>query len=105
MWASYAALLLMGILSGPVARQPMRALRQAARTADDETVSAARAAASSAILRLSLLVRVVFGLALVYLMTAKPDAAESLLVLGLASVLTIAANRSKRTARALQSAA
>jgi hypothetical protein len=35
--------------------------------------------ASSSILRLSLLVRVVFGLAAVYLMIGKPDAGESLL--------------------------
>ena len=99
MRASYAALLLMGIVSGPVARHPMRVLRQAARTPGDGAVPALRAAASSAILRLSLRLRVVFGLAVVYLMIGKPDAGESLFVLSLASVLTIASSLSRRTAQ------
>jgi len=55
-----------------------------------------RAAASHSILRLSLRVRVAFGLAVVYLMIGKPDAAGSLLVMGLAFVLTIATSVSKR---------
>jgi len=41
----------------------MRALRQAAQTPGDGVVSALRAAASHSILRLSLRVRVAFGLA------------------------------------------
>ena len=74
MRATYAALLVMAIVSGPVARAPMRALRQAAQTPGDEVVSALREAASHSILRLSLRVRVAFGLAVVYLMIGKPDA-------------------------------
>ena len=96
MRASYAALLLMAIVGGPVAHPPMRALRQAAQTPGDGVVSALRAAASHSILRLSLRVRVAFGLAVVYLMIGKPDAAASLLVMGLALVLTIATSVSKR---------
>jgi uncharacterized membrane protein len=96
MRASYAALLLMAIVGGPVARAPMRALRQAAQTPGDGVVAALRAAASHSILRLSLRVRVAFGLAIVYLMIGKPDAAGSLLVMGLAFVLTIATSVSKR---------
>jgi uncharacterized membrane protein len=98
MRASYAALLLMGIVSGPVARSPIRALRQAAQTPGDGAASALRVAASSSILRLSLRVRIAFGLAVVYLMIGKPDAVDSLLVIGLASVLTIATSLSKRAA-------
>ena len=56
-------------------------------------------APSSPMLRLSLRVRIAFGLAVVYLMIAKPDAGESLLVLALASVLTIATNFIMRTAQ------
>ena len=95
MRASYAALLVMAIVSGPVARAPMRALRHAAQTPGDGVVSALRAAASHSILRLSLRVRVAFGLALVYLMIGKPDAPGSLLVMGLALVLTMATSVSK----------
>ena len=94
--ASYAALLVMAIVSGPVARAPMRALRQAAQTPGDGVVSALRAAASHSILRLSLRVRVAFSLAVVYLMIGKPDAPGSLLVMGIALVLTIATAGSNR---------
>ena len=89
----------MAIVGGPVARPPMRALRQAGQTPGDGVVSALRAAASHSILRLSLRVRVAFGLAVVYLMIGKPDAADSLLVMGLALALTIATSVSKRQAQ------
>jgi cell division protein FtsW (lipid II flippase) len=62
------------------------------------TVSALRAAASSPILRLSLRVRIVFGLAVVFLMIAKPDAGESLLVLAVAAVVTLSTSFTRRTA-------
>jgi hypothetical protein len=77
----------------------MRALRQAVQTPGDGAVSALREAASSSILRLSLRIRIAFGLAVVYLMIGKPDAVDSLLVIGLASVLTIATSMSKRAAQ------
>lgn|SRR5262245_27774340 len=79
MRASYGALLLMGIVSGPMTRAPIHSLREAAR-------------------RLSLPLRVVFGLGVVYLMIRKPDAGESLLVIGLAAALTLALNLSRRNA-------
>ena len=47
-------------------------------------------------LRLSLRIRVAFGLAIVFLMIAKPGAGESLLVLVLASIATIATSLSRR---------
>jgi hypothetical protein len=96
MRASYGALLLMAIVSGPVSRSPMRALK---RVADVPTagVVALQAAAANPILRLSLRIRVAFGLAIVFLMIAKPAAGESLLVLALASMATIATSLTRRT--------
>ena len=96
MRASYGALLLMAIVGGPVSRSAMRALKRVADVPADGT-AALRAAAANPILRLSLRVRVVFGLALVFLMIAKPAAGESLLVLALASIVTIATSLTGRT--------
>jgi hypothetical protein len=101
MRASYAALLLMAIVSGPIARPRLRALRRAAEDPSDRALSALRAAASDAGLRASLRVRLVFGLAVVYLMIGKPDASDSLLVMGLAAVLAIVASVPKRLARSV----
>ena len=91
MRASYGALLLMAIVSGPVARSPMRALKRLADLHADGTV-ALQAAAANPMLRLALRIRIAFGLAVVFLMIAKPAAGESLLVLVLASMVTIAAS-------------
>ena len=96
MRASYGALLLMAIVSGPVSRSPMRALKRLADVPADGTVSL-RTAAANPILRLSLRIRVAFGLAIVFLMIAKPAAAESLLVLALALMVTIATSLTRRT--------
>ena len=96
MRASYGALLLMAIVSGPVSRSPMRALKRVAGLPADGTV-ALRAAAANPILRLSLRIRVAFRLAIVFLMIAKPAAGESLLVLVLASMVTIATSLTRRT--------
>jgi hypothetical protein len=96
MRASYGALLLMAIVSGPVSRSPMRALKRVADVTAEGTV-ALRAAAANPILRLSLRIRVAFGLAIVLLMIAKPGAGESLLVLALASIMTIATSLTRRT--------
>ena len=96
MRASYGALLLMAIVSGPVSRSPMRALKRVADVPADGTV-ALRATATNPILRLSLRIRVAFGLAIVFLMIAKPAAGESLLVLALASMATIATSLTRRT--------
>jgi hypothetical protein len=96
MRASYGALLLMAIVSGPVSRSPMRALKRVADVPADGTV-ALRAAAANPILWLSLRTRIAFGLAVVFLMIAKPAAGESLLVLALASMVTIATSLTRRT--------
>jgi hypothetical protein len=93
--ASYGGLLLMAIVGGPVSRSPMRALKRAAAVPADGTV-ALRAAAAHPILRLSLATRVPFGLAIVFLMIAKPATAESLLVLALATIATIATSLTGR---------
>ena len=95
MRASYGALLLMAIVGGPVSRSPMRALKRVADVPADGTV-APRAAAANPILQLSLRTRVAFGLAIVFLMIAKPATGESLLVLVLASIATIATSLSRR---------
>ena len=95
MRASYGALFLMAIVSGPVARSPMRALTNVGDVPADGTV-ALRAAAANPSLRLSLRIRVAFGLAIVFLMIAKPGAGESLLVLVLASIATIATSLTRR---------
>jgi hypothetical protein len=97
MRASYGALLLMAIVSGPVSRLPLRALKRAADIPADGTVSTLRAGAVNPILRLSLRMRIAFGLAIVFLMVAKPAAGESLLVLALASMATIATSVTRRT--------
>ena len=95
--ASYGALLLMAVVGGPVSRSPMRALKRAADLPADVIVTL-RAAADNPILRLSLRTRIAFGLAVVFLMIAKPAAGESLLVLALASIATIATSLTRRPA-------
>ena len=96
MRASYGALLLIAIVSGPVSRSRMRALKRVADEPADGTV-ALREAAAHPILRLSLRVRIAFGLAIVFLMIAKPAAGESLFVLALALMVTIAMSLTRRT--------
>jgi hypothetical protein len=85
--ATYLALLVMGIVGGPVTRRRMRALQQAAKDPHDTNVTVLQIAASHPILRLSVSVRVVFGLAVVYLMIGKPDVVESVLALSAATIL------------------
>jgi len=98
MRTSYAAIVLMAVFGGPVARPRMRALLRAAEDVSDRAISAVRAAASDALLRASVRVRVAFGLAVVYLMIGKPDLSESLLVLGAAAILAIATSVPRREA-------
>jgi hypothetical protein len=98
MRATYGALLLMAIVSGPVSRSPMRALKRLAYLPADGTVGLQEAAANP-ILRLALRIRIAFSLAAVFLMIAKPAASGSLLVLALASMVVIAASLIRRPAR------
>jgi hypothetical protein len=97
--ASYGALLLMGIVAGPITRPRIQALQRAVVDPNGGTMTALRAAASDSILRASVRVRVVFGLAVVYLMIGKPDASGSLLVLGLASIAAVVMAVSMRQPR------
>jgi len=95
MRASYGALLVMAIVGGSMSRSPMRALTRVTDGAEDAT-GALRAAAANPILWLSLRIRVAFGLAIVFLMIAKPAAGESLLVLTVAAIVTIATSLTRR---------
>ena len=74
MRASYVALALMAI-AGTVSRRP---------------------SASDALVRMSLRVRAAFGLAVVFLMIAKPEAGQSLLVLGGALLVSVLIRVPKR---------
>jgi hypothetical protein len=100
MRASYIALLLMAIVGGPATRRAMQALRRAAADHGDDGVTGLRAAASAVALRVSLRVRITFGLAVVYLMIAKPDVGDSFVALILALILAIAWAVWARPARA-----
>jgi hypothetical protein len=99
MRASYGALVLMAVIGGPVAGPRMRALRRAAGDPSDRALPALHAAASNALLRAALHVRIAFGLAVVYLMIGKPEASQSLLVLGVAALLAIVSSVPKRPVR------
>jgi uncharacterized membrane protein len=70
---SFASMVVMGILGGPVIRPQMRALLR-------DGASAARREALHPLLGASLRIRVAVGLAIVYLMIGKPGLGESLLV-------------------------
>src|SRR5262249_16297496 len=83
MRASYAAMILMAIVGGPLSRGRMRALRQRAEDRGNRALEGLHAAASDAMLRVSVRVRVAFGLAIIYLMIRKPEAAEAVLVVTL----------------------
>jgi uncharacterized membrane protein len=80
---SFASMILMGILGGPVVRPQMRAILRAG----GGRQSTAGGDALHPVLRASLRARAAVGLAIVYLMIAKPDLGESLLVVGGALVL------------------
>ena len=72
MRASYGALLLMAIVSGPVSRSPMRALKQCGRRPGGRNRWLCGQRRPIRCLRLSLRIRIAFGLAVVFLMIAKP---------------------------------
>ncbi|HJZ72542.1 MAG TPA: DUF2269 family protein [Vicinamibacterales bacterium] len=100
MRASYVTMILMAIVGGPVLRERMRALRQAATDRGDRALGRLRAAASDATLQLSVRVRIVFGVAVVYLMVRKPEAAEAVLVTILGAVVALVLALARRQARA-----
>jgi uncharacterized membrane protein len=97
--ASYGALVLNGIAGGPMAGPRLRAIRRAADDPSERGLSALRTAASDALLGVSLRVRIIFSLAVIYLMIAKPDASDSLFVLGLAGILATVTSIGKRHAQ------
>jgi uncharacterized membrane protein len=94
---SFGAMLLMGILGGPVLRAPMRILQRAA---DDDgggdTPATVRRHASHPLLRVSLRTRTAVALAIVYLMIGKPDLCESFLFIAGALALGAAVSMPQR---------
>jgi hypothetical protein len=85
---SFGAMVLMGILGGPVVRSRISAIRQAA--GRDGALAALHIHVSDRLLRASLFIRVAVGLAVVYLMIAKSSLVESLLLTGVALTLGLA---------------
>ena len=75
----------MGILGGPVIRSRMNAIRQAG--LDNGTAATLNRHASDPVVRASLFIRLAVGLAIVYLMIAKPGLSESLVLTGVAFAL------------------
>lgn len=86
---SFGAMVLMGILGNPALRSRMRAIRKGG--GDDGTAATLNRHASDPLLRASLFIRVAVGLAIVYLMISKPNLGESLLLIGVAVTLGVAA--------------
>jgi hypothetical protein len=84
--ASLGAMVLMGLLGGPVIRSRMRVLL-APGDAGEGTPGMLRRHATDPLLIASLRIRASVALAIVYLMIAKLDLDESLLLIGLALVL------------------
>jgi hypothetical protein len=82
---SFGAMVLMGILGGPLIRSRMNAIREAG--GDNETAATLNRNAWDPLVRASLFIRLAVGLALVYLMIAKPGFSESLVVAGAALAL------------------
>lgn len=83
---SFGAMVLMGIIGGPVVRSRIRAIRHAADC--DAPIAMLHILASDRLLRASLFIRVAIGLAIVYMMIGKPNPGDSLLLTGVA--LTVA---------------
>ena len=84
---SFASMVLMGVLGGPVVRSRMRALQHAASDDRDETAATLRRYASHPLLHASLRTRVVVGLTIIYLMIGKPAFVESLVLIAIALAL------------------
>jgi uncharacterized membrane protein len=82
---SIGSMVLMGILGGPVIRSRMNAIRQAG--LDNGTAATLNRHASDPVVRASLFIRLAVGLAIVYLMIAKPGLSESLVLTGVAFAL------------------
>ena len=92
----FVALILMGILGGPVIRSRTRTIFKAASGDGAGTTTALQRSAADSLLRVSLRLRVGLGLAAVYVMIAKPDIGVSLLVVGLGVAGAIASLPYKR---------
>ena len=101
MRASYAAMVVMAIIGGPISRPRLRALRQAAADAGDRNGGTLRAAASDFILSLSLRLRGLLGLAVVYLMVRKPEPLEAIVVLAATALIGAAVGVSKTSSIAI----
>ncbi|HMF95470.1 MAG TPA: hypothetical protein VKE96_14310 [Vicinamibacterales bacterium] len=98
MRASYAAMVVIAIIGGPASRRRMRALRRSGEDHGNRALEGLRAAASDAMLRLSVRVRVAFGLAIVYLMIRKPETGEAAIVFIISAIVAVGMALSTRHA-------
>jgi hypothetical protein len=85
---SFAGMVLMGVLGAAALRPMMRNIQERSRS-DGDAALTWRYDASHPFLHASLRIRVAVGLAIVYLMIAKPGLLESTVVIGLALVLGV----------------
>jgi len=99
MRASYAAMVLIAIIGGPASRAQMRALRRSAEDRGNRALEGLRAAASDARLRLSVRMRVAFGLAIVYLMIRKPETGEAAVLFIISAMVAVGMALSMRHAQ------
>jgi uncharacterized membrane protein len=98
---SFGAMVLMAILGGPVVRSRMRAIRQADNDERNRASGTLSRHAPHPLLRASLRIRMVVGLAIIYLMIGKPGLGGSLILIAVALVLGIAISLVQRRDQSL----
>ena len=88
---SFVGMVFMAALGGVALRPLLRAVKERRRTGADP-VTELRQLASRPFLRASLRIRVWIALAIVYLMVAKPDLFECIVILGIAPLVAVVGN-------------
>ena len=88
---SFVGMMLMAALGGSALRPLLRAVKERRQTGADP-VPELRQLASRPFLRASLRIRIMIALAIVYLMVAKPDLFECVVILAIASLVAVVDN-------------